>query len=162
MLAGLCMALASCGGSDTQSLTVPDGKGGSARIEQSGRDATITGSDGTSVRMTSEGTLPAHVPAYPGATRSSFGTIASGGGSMVTATLTTSDTPAEVIAFYKDKLVAGGLTIAMESTTDGQSMIMASKGTAAEAMQSGDMTTVTASPKDGQTEIAILVNSKGG
>jgi major membrane immunogen (membrane-anchored lipoprotein) len=155
------LLIAGCGGKETSTVTLPDGKGGSTKIsanDEDGRsEATITGADGKSVTMTSDvndAKLPAFAPQYPGSEITSATNIAtSGEGAMQTVTMTSSDSTEKVMEFYKASVTSAGMPIGMSMTIDGTGSMQAGKG---EKLPS---VLVSAAPKDGKTEVTLILTS---
>ena len=152
------MALSSCG-SEKTAVTLPDGKGGSTKVEQSGDTVELTGADGIKTEMTSNAKLPADLAQYPGSSGAEIAKISSNGSTMTTATFTTTDEPAKVIAFYKENFTASKKSIAMETATSEMSMIMTGEPGDANPMSGENTTAVTAQREDGKTKISVLVTS---
>ena len=131
--------LAACGQSGT-TVTTPSG---TVSTSADGSTTTVTGPDGVTATFGTGATttqLPDFLPLYPGAkVLSSINAPQAGmqGGSVA---FETKASPAEVVAFYKQKVVAKGLAETL-SATEGDSMtymaskdqssvqILASKGT---------------------------------
>jgi hypothetical protein len=155
------LLIAGCGGKDSSTVTLPDGKGGSTKIaaneEGSRSEATITGADGKTVTMTSDvndAKLPAFAPQYPGSEITAATNIAtSGEGAMQTVTMTSSDPAEKVLEFYKASVTSAGMPIGMSMTIDGASSMQAGKG---EKLPS---VLVSAAPKDGKTEVTLILTS---
>ncbi|MEM8695651.1 MAG: hypothetical protein AAGE05_06475 [Pseudomonadota bacterium] len=124
------LALAACGGSNEQVYRGPDGE--EVRVERGG-DGTTTyrSADGEAVVTTGElgADMPGGLPAYPGADASNGLNInATGrdGGSGQVSSFNTSDSPADVIAFYRRALERDGYRIA--ATMDmGESQMIAAE-----------------------------------
>ena len=111
---GAALSLVACGKSDTKTYT--DDKGNSVSVTTnngSGNDGhmTITGSNGEKVEIGTGASakMPSDLPLFPGATvTASFsGQGKDGSGGMVAFHTTAS--PADVIAFYKQKAEASGM-----------------------------------------------------
>jgi hypothetical protein len=161
------VALANCGGSKDASVSIPDGKGGSTKIETSGETSTIKTADGSTTTISSgaaNANFPAYAPQYPGATLGEVSNISSDAGSMTTAVMTTPDAPDKVLAFYKEKLTAGGVPVGVESKSPEMSMLMAGDGmpglgSDTKGVMKGLSAAVTAKPVDGGTEISLVLNA---
>jgi hypothetical protein len=142
MVAAALLALAACGQSETD-------------VQQSGPgNVTVETPNGSAVvRMggATAASLPAGLPAYPGADTSASidvsGASEQGQGRVVT--FTTSDSPAQVIAFYTQAVGASGYIIASQATMGPTAMITARKGSA-------DTVTVTATQAGTTTQVNIV------
>jgi hypothetical protein len=141
------LALTACGGSDEQVYRGPDGE--EVRVDRGGDGTTTYSSTDGEATITTGGpgtTMPAGLPAYPGA-ESTGGVNANvtgrDGGSGQISSFQTSDAPAEVIAFYRNALQRGGYTIA---------------GT----MDLGQTQMITAERADGDGGVQITATSAGG
>ena len=151
------LALSACGKSDTESVTIPDGEGGSTTFSKSDSTTTITGADGEETTISSNtgnNKLPAYVPAYPGSKAMESASIKTGEGEMNTASFTTPDPASKVIAFYKEKLTSGGMKIMMETNSTDGSMIMANR----DGKEDGESAVVTVNTEGGDTKVAIVSN----
>ncbi len=161
------LTLAACGKSN--SITVPDGKGGTAKIEASDAGggqskATITTDQGSMSFSSSTGSakFTEFAPQYPGAKVLSSSTFnvnmgnqgTSDPGSSDTAQMVTSDAPEKVMAFYKAKLDAAKMPIAMQTNRPEGSMIMAMTADKKRTVM------ISTSGKDGKTEINLVVGTK--
>jgi hypothetical protein len=153
------LALAACGKSE-KTITVKDEAGAEATAvataDADGKSSTTTiKSEGLEMTMSQGGKVdfPAYAPQYPGSTIGGSVTSASNDGKKSQSfELKTSDKPADVLAFYKAKLIAGKRPIAMETSTPEGGMIM-SGGDA-------DGVVVTVENKNGIT-VATIISSKG-
>jgi hypothetical protein len=159
----LAPLLSGCGGANDGKISLPDGKGGTTQITTAGSTSTVTGADGKTTTLSSTATLPDYAPQYPGSTLGQTSTISTGEGSMVTATMSSADPADKILAFYKPRLIAGGLPVAMESTTPEMSMIMAGDGMAGAAsgakVTKGLSAAVTVKTTDGKSEISMVLNA---
>ena len=142
VLLAVAFGLAACG----QSGTIVSTPGGTVTTSADGSTTTVTGPNGETAQFgagaASAAQLPDFLPLYPGAkVLSSINAPQAGmqGGSVV---FETNASPAEVVAFYKQRATAQGLNEAL-SSTDGSDMtymagkdqtmmqVIASKGTVA-------------------------------
>ena len=117
---GAAVALVGCGKSDTKTYT--DGSGNSITTSKDGDGhMTITGANGEKVEFGtgSSAKMPSDIPLYPGAkvTASFSGQGKDGSGGMVAFTTTAS--PDDVIAFYKQKAEAIGMAQTMNMDMGG-------------------------------------------
>jgi hypothetical protein len=149
------LALAACGKSE-ETITVKDeaGKEATAVIDKETNTTTIK-SDGVEMTMSQGGKVdfPAYAPQYPGSTIGGSTTSKSNDGkSSQTFEVITSDKPADVLAFYKAKLIAGKRPIAMETSTPEGGMIMSGN--------SADSVMVTVEVKNDKT-VATIISGKG-
>jgi hypothetical protein len=108
--------------------------------------------------------FPAYAPQYPGAKLGDVSNIKSDAGSMITAVMTTSDTPDKVLAFYKEKLTAGGVPVGVESKSAEMSMLMAGDGMPGlsgdtKSVVKGLSAAVTTKPVNGETEISLVLTA---
>ena len=100
------------------------------RTRDGGVTITARGADGKNATVefgTSVGKLPSWVPSYPGMNaRATFTVKGSGEGEGANFTFTTSDSPSEVLAFYRDKCKDLGLKVDITAGTwDGGTMVAA-------------------------------------
>lgn len=138
------LLLTACGGKNTEegtTITVPGGEGGeSATVRFGGEDNGIAPPDN----------LPAFAPIYPGALIQSAVTGAEGEAKGMVSFLTDAKL-ADVLAFYKDKGKAAGLSVKAEAAMGpGRLLAMGGAGNDA-AMQ------ITATPgDDGKVMVALV------
>ena len=157
------LALAACGGQETKTVTVPDGKGGSATVKTTekgdSQEVTITGKDGKTTATISAGgdgaaapaNLPAFAPVYPGAKIESsiVGSGPEGSGGVLV--LSTPDAPDKVAAFYDARISGAGLGDVTRFTTNEMRMIGGSAG------EKGPSANVTIAPNPaGGTQINLI------
>ncbi len=165
-IAALAMALcvSACSGGDENSVAVPDGKGGTTSISTKGNDdrseVTMTGADGKTVKMSSDvkrANFPSFAPQYPGSTITSATTMSAGGKSMSTVIMTSPDKVDAVVEFYKASVTKAGMPIGMTGNFDGAGTLQAGdyKDEKAPSIM------VSAAPKDGTTEISLIVTNAG-
>jgi hypothetical protein len=117
---GAAVTLSGCGKSNTKTYT--DDKGNNVSVSNGGDGhVTITGANGEKVEFGAgaNAKMPSDIPLYPGAkvTASFTGQGKEGSGGMVTFTTTAS--PDDVIAFYKQKADALGLAQTMNMDMGG-------------------------------------------
>jgi hypothetical protein len=83
------------------------------KVDDSNNSVTLTGTDGSTVSMGGEGTLPegfpADVPVYEGTIKKGIATSTAGGKGFVVI-VETPDAPADVLKWYEGELEAGGWT----------------------------------------------------
>ena len=161
------LALSACSNDASTTVKTEDGK--EIRITADGdntsESGTITfeGKDGEGGKITfgdeaAKQGLPLGMPIYPGAeVKGAFsGGDAKGKGGM--ATVMTSDSPAKVVAFYKEEAVKRGMKVKSESTSKsdkGETSTFSAEGT------DGGNLVITATPGDGgKTTAMILGGSK--
>jgi hypothetical protein len=159
------LSLSACGKSEDKTISVKDPDSGEKV------DVTMSGSDKSTMTIKSdEGSLvinsgdnaraPEGFDVYPGAKIKSSMTgigesigsgtgVGSAAGTMVA--MTTKDTPAAVLAYYKAKLVAKGMKIGMETTTPQGGMISAG----GDGDKPGAL--VTASATNGETTVSVMM-----
>jgi hypothetical protein len=142
MVAAALLALVACGRSETD---VQQSGPGNVTVETPNGSAVVRMGGGAAA------SLPAGLPAYPGADTSASigvsGASEQGQGRIVT--FTTSDAPAQVIAFYAQAVGAAGYTIANQATMGPTAMLTAQKGP-------GDTVTVTATQAGTTTQVNIV------
>jgi hypothetical protein len=155
----LALLVTGCGSSDDTSITMKDSDGKEIKINSSEEKVNITDADGKKTEIASDTKLPADFPEYPGASNVEVTNIKSPEGSLTTAKFTTSDEPAQVIAFYKAQFAEKKIPIALETTQEDMAMIMSGENTQS-AMQGGNVITVTAQKDDNTTTVSALINSK--
>lgn len=159
------LMLAACGQSE-QSVSYKDSEGNdrSISVTENGDTRTVTSDDGliraTGARGGGNARFPAYAPQYPGSTIQSAvdmnaGTAATGGVKQHVITMLTSDTPDDVIAFYKDKLGSSGKSVKeVKSATGPMLMVGGSSPLDMEAM-------VTATPAStGGTSVNISLTER--
>jgi CDGSH-type Zn-finger protein len=117
---GAAVTLAGCGKSNEKTYT--DGNGNSVTTSDNGDGhMTITGANGEKVEFGTgaNAKMPSDIPLYPGAkvTASFTGNGKDGSGGVVT--FTTTDSPDQVIAFYKQKADSIGLAQTMNMDMGG-------------------------------------------
>jgi hypothetical protein len=155
------LALAACGKSE-ETITVKDDSGEAATAVATaapdGKSNTTTiKADGVEMTMSQGGKVdfPGYAPQYPGSTIGGSTTSKSNDGkSSQTFELKTADKPADVMAFYKAKLIAGKRAIAMETSTPEGGMIMSDKDA------DGVGVVVNVEVKN-DTTVATIISSKG-
>jgi major membrane immunogen (membrane-anchored lipoprotein) len=158
----LGLSLSSCGKSDTATINLDDGKGGSTKVSSKNdgerSQVTITGADGKTATMSSDAKgakFPAFAPQYPGSTVTSATNIASNDTNMQTVTMTSSDSVDAVVAFYKESVTKAGMPIGMTGNFDGTGTLQAGKGEKSPSIM------VSAAPKEGNTEISLILTNAG-
>lgn len=160
LIAVSMLALAACGGSDEQVITGPDGE--EVRVERGGDGSTTYSSTDGEATITAGDTgaaMPAGLPAYPGAeTGGGLNITSTGrdGGSGQISSFRTSDTPADVIAFYRAALERSGYRIAANMDFGETRMISASRPDNSGGIQ------ITATGAGGQgTAVSIIAGQEG-
>ncbi len=158
----LTLFVSACGGGNSDSVTLPDGKGGSMKVESNGDDSrsevTMTGADGKTVKMSSDAktaNFPAFAPQYPGSTVTSATKMSSEGKTMSTITLTSADNVDAVIEFYKASVTKAEIPIGMTGNFSGTGSLQAGKD------ENSPSIIVSAAPKDGTTEISLIITNAG-
>jgi hypothetical protein len=120
---GVCLAVASCGRSDNGKTVVYSNGNGTVTASQNGdqehvvvHSATGAATMDYSANGMTHMTMPDFAPLYPGAkvTSSLNESAATGGGALVV--FTTTSSPSDVIAYYKQKATAAGLTPTLDMT----------------------------------------------
>ncbi|HWA91373.1 MAG TPA: hypothetical protein VG889_15160 [Rhizomicrobium sp.] len=106
---GAAVTLAACGKKDEKTV-YSDGQN-TVSTNESGDHTTITGANGEKMEFGagSSAKMPAFAPAYPGAKVTASFTANTGKGESGSVQLLTSASPADVIAFYKQKTAAAGM-----------------------------------------------------
>jgi len=121
ILSTAALLLAGCGGKNTdegQKVTVADGEGGSATVRFGGEDNGIAAPEN----------LPAFAPVYPGALIQSAVTGNEGEANGMVSFLSDAK-QADVLAFYKDKGKAAGMSVKAEVAMGaGRMLAMGSEG----------------------------------
>lgn len=151
--------LAACGSEQSGTITGENGEEATFTIDQNGETTEIraTGDDGEEVVINAgEGVkLPLGFSAYPGAKMVSNSTVTAndGGGSIVY--MMTDDSPEKVKAFYRAQAEAAGISIQMETTTNGAHMI-AGEG------EGGKNFMMTATSKEDGTGVQLMVGQDSG
>ena len=156
----LVLTLSACSSEETYTLEGEDGETGEFTIDSDSGEAnfSIKTEDGTMV-MRSGSDVPVDLPGgfkvYPGAEVISNTTVnqASGSGSLVT--MSSSDSPEEVAAYYKSQAESAGITIQMEMATNGMKMIGGES-------EDGLTFSIMASPEGEGTSAQRTVGSGGG
>ena len=152
-------SLAACGSEPTTTITTSDGQ--KAEISQTGQnEATVKTEDGTTATFSTGAaaakSLPLGVSAYPGATVTAniSGSRPDGkGGAMVT--MTTSDVPDKVTAFYKAVAAKRGMTSKVQES------IMGSMASFSAENETGEKLVATATPGgEGKTQIMLVIETK--
>jgi hypothetical protein len=129
-----------------------------------GTSVIATAADGTKATVTNDGALPEFAPQYPGSTMGVKQSVASPDGTVFTATMTTMDPIASILAFYKPKLLAAGLPIAMEQVATDSGMMMGgqrARGPQAERVSKVTTVIITVKTVGGKNEIGLLINQPG-
>ncbi len=154
----LTLCLSACGGDDTSTVSMPDGKGGTAKVSAKGDDAksevTMTGADGKTVTMSSDAKsakFTAYAPQYPGSSVTAATSMTADGKTMKTVTMTSSDKVDDIIAFYKDSVTKAGMPISMSGNFDGKGTLAAGTG------DNSPSVVVSAEPKDTGAEISLIL-----
>ena len=160
----MTLIVSACGGVKSDTVTLPDGKGGSMKVESSGNDSksevTMTGADGKTVTMSSNSktaSFPAFAPQYPGSTITGSTKMSSEGKMSSTATMTSGDKVDAVLEFYKASVTKAGMPIGMTGNFDGTGTLQA--GNTKDDKAPSIM--VSAAPKDGKTEITLIMANAG-
>lgn len=149
--------LAACGSESSGTFSDDDGQTGEYTIDNSTGEATatITTEDGTAT-MRSGADVPVDLPGgftpYPGGEVVANTVVKQGEGSGTLLTMTTSDDPDTVAAFYKAQAEAAGIEIQMEMTTNGGKMV---GGESSEGLTFS----IIASPTAGGTSAQLAVGS---
>jgi len=126
MMIGAAVSLIGCGKNESKNS---GSEAGNVSVSGSGDHMTITGSHGEKVEFGSGSSatskLPSYLSLYPGATvTASFtGSGQDGSGGLISFHVKAS--PAEVIAFYKQKAAAGGMADTMNAEMGGTSTYVA-------------------------------------
>ncbi len=125
VMIGAAIGLVGCGKTDTK--TYSDGKGNNVSVSNAGDHMTITGSNGEKVEFGTGASakMPSYLPLYPGAkVTASF----SGQGKTARAAcrLHAAATPADIIAYYKQKAASAGMADTMNMDAGGTMTYMAS------------------------------------
>lgn len=127
-----CLALAGCGKSDKDKKNVTiNGTNGTVSVSGNGEHITIKSDDGkTTVDVNSNGlgnmVLPDFAPLYPGASVQGMVTAKSENGGTVA--FETHAAPDAVVAFYKEKSAAAGMSEKMNMAMGTGVTFMASDG----------------------------------
>lgn len=159
LITSVVMGLAACSKSNDKTITGKDPKTGesvdvSVNKSDTG-DMTFKSKEGTVViNSGADAKLPAGVDVYPGAEVKSsiIGNGKDGSGAMLS--MTTTEEPAKVLAFYKSKFAAKGWKISMETTMPTGGLI------AAGGENNGPGAMVTVNAEKGQTVISVISGTK--
>ncbi|MFN2260330.1 MAG: hypothetical protein ABR601_10895 [Parasphingopyxis sp.] len=143
------VTLAGCGGSEESRVyDESEADQAAAAIARGEQDVTIRSQEGDEVRIRtgdSGGALPGDMPVYPGANRtggySANSTGADGGSGQIVA-FSTADSPAEVIAFYRERIEDSGRDVAA-------------------TMDMGQMQSITVSDSDNRGGFTITATDTG-
>lgn len=147
--------LAGCGKSDTK---VYSNGNGSVAVSQTGDHMTMTGSNGEKVEIGGNqdvsGKLPAYLPMYPGGEVKSsvFGNAKDGNSGMVM--FHTKAAAADIIAFYKGKAKAAGMSDAMDMNSGGTILYSGNNEKTNQTVQ------VAATGSGGGTDVQLTWSSK--
>ncbi len=154
----LALSLSACGSSDKQTVSLPDGKGGTTNITTNSDGAknelTLKGADGKTVTMSSDtkqANFPAFAPQYPGSTITSSSNMSAGGQTVSTITMTSPDKVDAIIEFYKASVTKAGMPIGMSGNFDGTGSLQAGKD------GDGPSFLASAAPKEGVSEISLVM-----
>jgi hypothetical protein len=130
------------------------------KVERQGDKTVVTGMGGVKSVVTTgaeaqaaAAALPAYAPVYPGASVMASTQSTVGGTTASAVTLTTTDTPEQVVAFYKARLTAGGLGAVSEMNLGLGRMVLAQDTTTGKGVQ------VMAMKAQGRTQIQITQSS---
>lgn len=154
--AALGLLLAGCGGASDEAATSADATPADGTASAVASAAASAAAAGAGLDV-STSDLPDFVALPPGAKaiqRMNVNQNGQVGGMLV---LETAQSPAEVLAFYRERMAKAGLKVAMETTTaDGAMIAGATEG-------EGKVLTVTVNPADnGKTSVAITHAMKEG
>ncbi|QZH75199.1 MAG: hypothetical protein JY451_00760 [Erythrobacter sp.] len=122
------LLLAGCGGSDSGTIETEDGTV-EYDADQSGDEAQIrfTDKDGNETVINSGTDVAASLPdgftVYPGAQVASSSVMSGADGQGSMTVMTSSDSPEEMVAHYRQQAEAAGFVIEMEMTTNDTMMI---------------------------------------
>jgi hypothetical protein len=144
--------------------TAPATASAPVAVATGGTSIVATAADGTKATVVNNGALPDFAPQYPGATMGPTQSVASPDGTVFTATMTTMDPIDKILAFYKAKLVAAGLPIAMEQVATDSGMLMGgqrTRGPQAERITKVTTAIITVKTVGGKNEIGLLINQPG-
>ena len=131
---GVCLAVAACGKSDNNKTVTYSGGNGTVTMSSSGNNEHVvvhSTNGNATMEFNANGmghvNMPAFAPLFPGAkvTSSIDESSATGGGAMVA--FTTSSSPGDVIAFYKQKSLAAGLASTLDMSSGDNQTYVASK-----------------------------------
>lgn len=156
IVAMLIVALAGC--SMIAQKAVENATG--VKVDQSGKNVTVTGQNGQTASVSSEGGklpdgLPSDVPAYSG-TIASSARIATDQGVNYTFQITTSDDAATVQSWYKDQLTSKGWKVTGTVTSGAdQAMVTATK-----TDKNNILVTIGKNSSDGKTEVNVVADFK--
>jgi predicted small lipoprotein YifL len=159
IIALLSASLAACGSKNETTLTDADGKKVTIAADNDGKNATIKTADGTMTATSGASNLPfpAAAPQYPGATVTgsmNFDASSQGNGIAKNITLETTDTIAQVGAFYKAKMTEANMPISSEMNSPESFALTSGDG------KTGTTLSVMASSENGKTSIIVSQNTK--
>jgi hypothetical protein len=157
ILSASLLALAACGKSDEQTITVKedDGRTTTATISTEKEKVTIKSNEGnTTMELNGTAKFPDGAPQYPGSKVTNTVQSSGDGKSSNTVEIETNDSPADVLAFYKAKITDAKRPIAGETTSPSGGMIMS----LADKDKGGLMITV---ERKNDKTVAVIITSKG-
>jgi hypothetical protein len=126
---------------------------------------TATAPEGATANGTTIAGLPDFAPQYPGSTVKTSQSMQTGDGTSMSAIMITDDPVDKILAFYKPKLLAAGLPIAMEQITGDTGMIMGGqrpRGPQAERLTKVTTAIITVTTVNGKKEIGLIANQPSG
>lgn len=147
---------------ENKKLVVADAEGHEATItasgDSSGGNVEVKSSEGTFKWGANAGSVPAWVPAYPGATTEGGMTAQTPEGSQNTFGFKTKDPPSKVISYYQDALKSAGFTITntMNTQSGGETggMVMAEDASKKRSVM------ITVGTENGETKAAVIATEK--
>jgi hypothetical protein len=130
-----------------------------------GTTTIATAADGSTAAVTTLASLPDFAPQYPGSTMKTSQSMATPDGTAFSAIMITDDPIDKIMAFYKPKLLAGGLPIAMEQVAAESGMLMGGQrqqGPQAERLTKVTTAIITVTIVNGKKEIGLIANLPSG
>ena len=124
------IAITACGPSNTTTTSTPGGTV-TTTTSNDGSTTTVVGANGETAQFTSGGAgavqLPETMPLYPGAKVTTSVSGANNSQKTISVAFETNASVDDVVAFYKQKAAALGLSDVLSSTESGSTMFMATK-----------------------------------
>jgi hypothetical protein len=155
ILSASVLALAACGKSDEQTITVKDDDGSTATATVDTKDekVTIKTNEGNmTMELNGSAKFSNAAPQYPGSKITNSMQSRSDGKSSNMVEMETNDSPADVLAFYRAKMTEAKRPIAGETTSPAGGMIMSGGDK--------DGLMITVERKNDKT-VALIIMSKG-
>jgi hypothetical protein len=158
VVVGVLAAMTGCGAIVEKAVKSGVEGATGVKVDKSGTGVTVTGKDGSSLTSSADGTLPegfpSDMPLYQNAKITTGLASDSGTGKAFVVALTTTDAPADVLAWYESQLKDKGWNVTSTMKTGDGGLLGGEKGTSAFTLA------VTNGSGDAGTEISISVSPK--